>query len=482
MNDNLYQEKIKFTNETFFIYIYKLNQELINFNIKNNEQFPLIEFELKMNFSELKKKHKFFYFFPDIDLFISFIKEKKNIFIKEYNENEILLLIKSTMENLENVEIIIPKKKVNTEIIIPSLIEKISILEEKVNTLTKQLQETNKTISELKIENINLKNELSKKVNFIRYDKLKEDEKQINQILLFPNGNFALVTLTKKIIFYNGKNHKAIFSINNAHEESITNICLIDGYHFITCSRDKSIKIWYINIPTYILIDQIKNAHEDRILCIIYTKDKKLISSSSDKTIKIWSYINKNQYLFQNICKIIADTNYVESLIELNNNIIVSGGSNGLKFWDSKTYECKFHFDKAYCLCWNSLFKINNDEVLTWGKIEMKIYRVSYSKKKIISENICDSNLKAIFVNSEGFVFTGCDDMKIRIYLLDNLQLINVISVEKLLNVFDEDDNLLSSKILGFVELFDKSIIVFGRACENEILFKDKFEFKTITN
>ena len=77
MNDNFYQEKIKFTNETFFIYIYKLTQELINFNIKNNEQFPLIEFELKMNFSELKKKHKFFSFFPDIDLFISFKKKKK---------------------------------------------------------------------------------------------------------------------------------------------------------------------------------------------------------------------------------------------------------------------------------------------------------------------------------------------------------------------------------------------------------------------
>ena len=482
MNDKFYQEEIKCNNEIFFICIYKINKEEINFNIKNNEELPIIEYEVKMNFCELKQKYKFFSFFPDIDLFISFIKEKKNIFIKESNENEILLIIKSTMENLENVEIIIPKKTLNTEIIIPSLIKKLSILEEKVNILTKQLEESNQTISELKKENIQLKNELNKKVNFIRYDKLKEDEKQINQILLFPNGNFALVTLTKKIIFYNGKNHKAIFTINNAHEESITNICLIDANHFVTCSRDKSIKIWYINIPTYILIDQIKNAHEDRILCIIYTKEKKLISSSSDKTIKIWSYINKNQYLFQNICKIIADTNYVESLIELNNNIIVSGGSNGLKFWDSKTYECKFHFDKAYCLCWNSLFKLNNDEVLTWGKIEMKIYRVSYSKQKIISENICDSNLKAIFVNRDGFVFTGCDDMKIRIYLLENLQLINVISVERLLNVYDEDDNLLSSKILGFVELYDKSIIVFGRACENEILFKDKFEFKTITN
>ena len=481
MNDKFYQEKIKYNNGTFFICINKINKEEIKFNIKNNENYPLLEYELKINICELKKKHKFFTYFPDIDLFISFIKEKKNISIKEYNEKELELLIKSTIENLENVEIIIPKKPLNTEIIIPSLIEKILNLEEKINTLTKNLEESNKIISELKKENINLKSELNKKVNFIRYDKLKEEEKQINQILLFPNGNFAIVTLTRKIIFYNGKNHKSILSINNAHEESITNICLIDENHFITCSRDKSIKIWYINIPTYFLIHQIKKAHKDRILCIIYTKDKKLISSSSDKTIKIWSDINKN-FLFQNICIIIADTNYVESLIELNNNIIVSGGNNGIKFWNSKTYECKFHFDKAYCLCWNSLFKINNDEVLTWGKIEMKIYKISYSKKKIINENICDSNLKAIFVNSDGFVFTGCDDMKIRIYLIDNLQLINVISVEKILNVYDEDDNLLSSRILGFVELYDKSIIVFGRACENEILFKDKFELKTIIN
>ena len=47
----------------FFIYIYKWNKEEININVKNNEQFLIIKYELKLNISELKKKHKFIVFF-----------------------------------------------------------------------------------------------------------------------------------------------------------------------------------------------------------------------------------------------------------------------------------------------------------------------------------------------------------------------------------------------------------------------------------
>lgn len=477
----IYQEKIKLNTETFQITISKENEKEIKCNIKQIEIFPQIEYELIINFNELKKNHKLISFFPDINLFISFIIEKKNIRIEKKNENEINLIIKATMENLNNVEIKIPKIKLNNEKIISLLIEKILNLEKVINKLTENLNETNEKIIELKRENLELKKELNEKANYILYDTLEDEEKKINQILLLPNGNFISVSFSKKIKFYHGKNKKLFFSIENAHEESITNICLIDNNHIATCSRDKSIKIWFIDIPkNYLLIEHIKNAHEDRILNIIYTSNKQLISCSSDKSIKIWNQTKGNEYLFQNIIKIIADTNYIESIIELNNNIFVSGGKNGIKFWDSKTFECKFHFDKAFCLCWNSIFKINNDEILTWGKIERKIYRISFSKKKIISENICDGNLKTIFVNSDNFVFTGCDDMKIRIYTLDKLKLVNIINVNQLFNIYDDDGNILSSKILGFVELNDKSIICFGRACENGIYMKDKFQLNLI--
>ena len=70
--------------------------------------------------------------------------------------------------------------------------------------------------------------------------------------------------------------------------------------------------------------------------------------------------------------------------------------------------------------------------------------------------------------------------MKIRIYTLDKLKLVNVINVNRLFNIYDDDGNILSSKILGFVELNDKSIICFGRACENGIYMKDKFQLNLI--
>ena len=85
--------------------ISKENEKEIKCNIKQIEIFPQIEYELILNFNELKKNHKLISFFPDINLFISFIIEKKNIRIEKKNENEINLTIKATMENLKNVEI-----------------------------------------------------------------------------------------------------------------------------------------------------------------------------------------------------------------------------------------------------------------------------------------------------------------------------------------------------------------------------------------
>ncbi len=51
----IYQEKIKLNTETFQITISKENEKEIKCNIKQIEIFPQIEYELILNFNELKK-------------------------------------------------------------------------------------------------------------------------------------------------------------------------------------------------------------------------------------------------------------------------------------------------------------------------------------------------------------------------------------------------------------------------------------------
>ena len=92
---------------------------------------------------------------------------------------------------------------------------------------------------------------------------------------------------------------KTIFEINNLHSEQINYINVLKNKNFISCSDDKNIIIFTINLKkkNFTIINKIKNAHNFGILKVIEVNKNKLLSISFDCQIIFWEF-NKllNEY------------------------------------------------------------------------------------------------------------------------------------------------------------------------------------------
>ena len=218
---------------------YKLNIEIINQEIILNvldEKDLMKEYEIKLTFDELKDFHKIFLTLNSSQDFIDFIKatiENKKILIKKYKDNQIT--IELMVEHLFKQNIIkfdLIKKKMNLELIIQDLYQKMEKIETCKNfemNSKKKVTEGGKTfggentkmkedINNLKEDNKKIKedNEIMKEGNKKMredIDKLKEENKIIKQ------ENEKLITenfqIKENIKYINNENINLINKVNN---------------------------------------------------------------------------------------------------------------------------------------------------------------------------------------------------------------------------------------------------------------------------
>ena len=69
------------------------------------------------------------------------------------------------------------------------------------------------------------------------------------------------------------------------HQNYVNNLRLLEGSDIISCSNDKSIRIWNVENGGQ---KKIFNGHKDSVYDILKFNDEILLSASADKTIKIW--------------------------------------------------------------------------------------------------------------------------------------------------------------------------------------------------
>ena len=86
----------------------------------------------------------------------------------------------------------------------------------------------------------------------------------------------------------------------------------------------------------------IKYPHKLKIRKVVYYSNKNLISCSFDKTIKIWEEKNNN---YQNIITLIDTDKVISILLLVDKNILISCRKNGVKFWNLNKYEFTINFD-----------------------------------------------------------------------------------------------------------------------------------------
>ena len=89
------------------------------------------------------------------------------------------------------------------------------------------------------------------------------------------DGRFAISSLDHLIIIYN-KDTYVPEQILKSHTEGVTWINQLPNGKLISCSYDKSIKIWGIDGKGFKCEHTINQAHKDMIFCVIALSNNRL--------------------------------------------------------------------------------------------------------------------------------------------------------------------------------------------------------------
>ena len=155
------------------------------------------------------------------------------------------------------------------------------------------------------------------------------------------------------------------------------------------------------------------------------------MTCSNDKTIKIWEKSNKdeNYYCIKTIIN--TDSQYLNCLIELDN-FILSGGYDGVKIWDLKNYNLICSYRNCTCYSQNAMSIIDKDKFILRSEIEKKRFVGSISEERLILEIETFFEVYCILNFNQGFFFVGGKDEYFRLYRSDTYDLFKILKTDHL--------------------------------------------------
>ena len=193
---------------------------------------------------------------------------------------------------------------------------------------------------------------------------------------MLKDGRIASCSNDKSIIIYDEEDFTVQLKIefkdenNNSNEKDnncILNIMQANNDYIFASFYSGNISIIKLTSLTSYQIIQNINAHKEIVRKIIELKDGRFVSCSQDKTIKIWKFINDELI----IDKIINVDYSISSIEEVNENEIISTPvlENGsIIFWDINECKITHKIDGFACVhCWNILKKISNNTFIVGG-------------------------------------------------------------------------------------------------------------------
>ena len=286
MSDN--ELSSKFIENNFNQYHIKLSYHLDIVNIQIKDNYNIYESNFNL---EILHQYKLLVSSFTINEMIEFINgliNQKNIKI-EKNENNLKLILISLLPNHPNVELIINKKNIISNELIEKLIDEIKEIKNENNKLKNRIEKIenknnilNKRIELIENNNNELKNKIKilegfhkdkykiklTKCNLQNINYIQPHNNFINSLSSFLSVNIISVSKDKSIISYDIYLN-ILQNIQNAHDDSIAYVEVKDENNFITCSADKSIKLWINKENKFKINKIINNAHDDVIIKVI---------------------------------------------------------------------------------------------------------------------------------------------------------------------------------------------------------------------
>ena len=368
------------------------------------------------------------------------LKNIKDGIIEELNPNiekdkKIIKIIEDIYSRYEN--------NMNLLYSLYNNLEKTYIYEIQLNNYNYEIIENFKSIEKLKFpfdepfpsfsacNNIYDKSEI-----FINYYKLKFSSLDncksktlnyhsdvVNQIILLKDGRIASSSNDKSIIIYNQEDFSVQLQIKNFDSE-VLNIMQGSNDYIFASLYSGNISFFKLNPNNSNLNIQNIKAHKDIVRKIIELKDGRYVSCSQDKTIKIWKFINNNLIL-DRIINVDSLEIGVSSIEQVNENEIISTPINengSIMFWNIN--ECKIisQINGIACVfCWNLLKKISNNTFIVGGAREIYLIKDYELIDRIQIELGCD--VYSICYLNNGNILTGDKNGFIKYWNFNNNKL-----------------------------------------------------------
>lgn len=156
-----------------------------------------------------------------------------------------------------------------------------------------------------------------------------EDEVWYTKVSNDSNRIVCIGANRRMIVYrYEGRQFVKQWSVDNIHTQDVYD-CMwsSDDTRIVTCSKDKSIKIWmYEDGKLYTHIEDAHNDHVTSISRCVNSKD--IYTSSIDGTICLWDSVGNKKYTIQSLrikyLMVSSDGRYLYAVSGLNNIVIIN--------------------------------------------------------------------------------------------------------------------------------------------------------------
>lgn len=197
-------------------------------------------------------------------------------------------------------------------------------------------------------------------------------------VLVLKDGRILSCSDDSKLRVYDPNKGYKLKIIISGHRESVFSACQLENDDIVSCSMDKTLKIWSLTQDSYKLKFNINFAHTNIISKVITLSNNRFASCCYDRCIKIWK--SNEPYSAQPI-KVLNGT---VSMIQLKNQeILVGSQAITLCLWSLSTYQTITQIKEVKTFHPNDLYQIDDNRIISGDTQTIQLVNI----KKCYIEN-----------------------------------------------------------------------------------------------
>ena len=202
-------------------------------------------------------------------------------------------------------------------------------------------------------------------------------------------------------------------SIEKAHDDDIVNLIELHNKKIMTCSYDKSMKVWNINIKTNTIVCERIILGKNKNMCLLEFEPNKVLFGSQSSKIGLIDVTNPKKELFSFKGHLLS----VNCLIKLNKKLFASASNDtDIRIWDYYKRQCKNILredDSKNIFC---LIKFNDDSICSSG-VDKIVKIFNWEESKCIDKLYEHKTwIKCLLKLNDNKIISGSDDGVIKLW------------------------------------------------------------------